>query len=139
MKGFGAHMIIDLSGGNGYQKKTDEQNLVSFIEELCERIDMERHGPLIRDWFGNNNVEGWSLVQLITTSSIKGHFCGEYEEFPDTSNTAYLDIFSCKSFNEDDVISVVKKYFNQDIIDYKIVIRARPDKNRSQIIQNVFI
>ena len=31
MRGFGTHMLVDLSGGNGYQNKTDETNLVSLI------------------------------------------------------------------------------------------------------------
>jgi hypothetical protein len=55
----------------------------------------------------------------LSVGSITGHFCGEYDEFPDTSNTAYLDIFSCKSFDEE-------KYFDQEIINYHVVVRARP-------------
>ena len=35
---------------------------------------------------------GYSLVQLIETSAITGHFC-------DASGDAYLDIFSCKDFD----------------------------------------
>jgi len=126
MRGFGKHLIINLSGGSGYQLKTDEQNIRDFIDELCTKIDMKKHGLLILDWFGENNVEGWSAVQLISTSNITGHFCGEYEEYPETSNTAYIDVFSCKDFEKSVVIEVINKYFNPDCINSNMIIRERP-------------
>jgi S-adenosylmethionine/arginine decarboxylase-like enzyme len=126
MRGFGIHMVIDIAGGTGYQTKDDGKNIEEFIDELCIKIDMEKHGPLIKDWFGVDNVCGWSIVQLITTSSITGHFCGEYDEFPETSNSAYLDVFSCKSFDTEVVRNVIKKYFNPDCISHRLLARTKP-------------
>ena len=54
--------------------------------------------------FGSDNKSGYTLVQLIETSNITGHFC-------DQSGDAYLDVFSCKDFHDKDVIDVIWKYF----------------------------
>ena len=43
-------------------------------------------------------------MQLIETSAITGHFS-------DNNLEVYLDIFSCKPFEQHDAIAVVKKYF----------------------------
>lgn len=48
---------------------------------------------------------GFSLVQLIETSSITGHFV-------DKNGDAYLDIFSCKPFDIELVKRVVMIYFH---------------------------
>ena len=47
--------------------------------------------PKIEHFAANNpNAAGFSLVQLIETSSITGHFV-------DLNGDSYIDIFSCKS------------------------------------------
>jgi hypothetical protein len=59
--------------------------------------------------FGSGNKAGYTLVQLIETSNICAHFV------PDDlkgGNALYLDVFSCKSFDSDIVIGLVKKYFD---------------------------
>ena len=40
----------------------------------------------------NEDAAGYSLVQLIETSSITGHFV-------DKNGDCYIDIFSCKAFD----------------------------------------
>jgi len=54
--------------------------------------------------FGTGDKAGYTLVQLIETSNITAHFCEE-------TNDMYLDVFSCKPFNPDDVESVVNVFF----------------------------
>ena len=54
--------------------------------------------------FGTDDKMGYTLVQLIETSNICGHFCEE-------SNDFYLDVFSCKPFKQDTVESVVNHFF----------------------------
>jgi S-adenosylmethionine/arginine decarboxylase-like enzyme len=44
-------------------------------------------------------------MQLITTSSITGHFI-------DHDKHIYLDVFSCKEFDPNTVKQVVQKFFN---------------------------
>jgi len=134
---FGMEMVIDFAGGTGYQSKDDGDNLDKFIVELCETIDMERHGPFHKEWFGNNSVEGWSGIQLITTSSITMHFCPYYEDYKDTSNSGYINVFSCKNFTPNDVVLVIKKYFNPDIIDAVILDRKKPDKKNVTFMDTI--
>ena len=50
-----------------------------------------------------------SLVQLIETSSITGHFV-------DVNGDAYLDIFSCKPFEIELAREVVQGYLNPNKI-----------------------
>ncbi|HZW05226.1 MAG TPA: S-adenosylmethionine decarboxylase [Anaerolineaceae bacterium] len=65
----------------------------TFVVELCELIKMRRFGePTIVNFGEDPRVSGYSLVQLIETSNICGHFANE-------SSAAYLDIFSCKKFD----------------------------------------
>jgi S-adenosylmethionine/arginine decarboxylase-like enzyme len=48
--------------------------------------------------------QGYSVMQLITTSNITAHFV-------DSDSTAYIDVFSCKDFDLEIVKSVVNDYF----------------------------
>ena len=54
--------------------------------------------------FGTDDKMGYTLVQLIETSNICAHFCEE-------SNNFFLDVFSCKPFEQATVESVVKHFF----------------------------
>ena len=65
----------------------------TYVIKLCELIQMKRFGdPTIVHFGQEERVAGYSLVQLIETSNICGHFANE-------SNAAYIDIFSCKYFD----------------------------------------
>ena len=46
-------------------------------------------------------------VQLIETSAITGHFC-------DRSGDAYIDILSCKDFQSELAVEVVRAAFRQN-------------------------
>ena len=54
---------------------------------------------------------GYSLVQLIETSAVTGHFC-------DSSGDAYIDIFSCKDFHAELAIRVVRAAFRPKHINF---------------------
>jgi S-adenosylmethionine/arginine decarboxylase-like enzyme len=66
---------------------------------------MKRFGEATIVHFGSAHLTGYSLMQLIETSSITGHFV-------DQNGDAYIDIFSCKPFCEEKAKAVVQKYFN---------------------------
>ena len=54
---------------------------------------------------GNINTnENKGINKLIETSNICAHMM-------DDSGDMYLDVFSCKLFDQDTVIKIVKKYF----------------------------
>jgi S-adenosylmethionine/arginine decarboxylase-like enzyme len=67
-------------------------------------IDMVAYGDPQIVMFGEGNKKGYTLVQLIETSNICAHFCEE-------TNDCYLDVFSCKPFDVEDVRKCVEKYF----------------------------
>ena len=89
---WGWHLVLNL-----YDCKPDlitsAEVIRRFVIELCELIKMRRFGdPTLVNFGDEPRVAGYSLVQLIETSNICGHFANE-------SNAAYLDIFSCKAFD----------------------------------------
>ena len=101
---FGYHLMLDCSGCNDGIKSREV--IYMFVKELVERIDMTAHGePIIEYLLPGDPKQGYSLMQLITTSNITGHFL-------EPSATAYFDVFSCKEYNIDTVKEVVSKYFN---------------------------
>lgn len=63
-----------------------------FIVTLCDHIGMKRYGkPLIKR-FGEGDLEGYSAMQFIHTSSVTMHF-------DEIKNRAFIEIFSCKFFD----------------------------------------
>jgi S-adenosylmethionine decarboxylase len=96
--------MLDCSGCNS--NIADKHSIYSFTKELVNAIDMTAHGePIIEFLLDGDPKQGYSLMQLITTSSITGHFM-------ELDGTAYFDVFSCKEYNIDTVKSVVQKYFS---------------------------
>jgi S-adenosylmethionine decarboxylase len=76
-----------------------------FVRELCVKIDMQRYQDCVVVNFGEDErVAGFSMTQLIETSLISGHFAN-------CSNTAYLDIFSCKFFDPREVAEFAIAFF----------------------------
>jgi S-adenosylmethionine/arginine decarboxylase-like enzyme len=66
---------------------------------------MKRFGDTKVVHFGEDEkVAGYSMVQLIETSLISGHFTN-------STNNAYIDIFSCKYYNPLAVEEFTKKFF----------------------------
>ena len=67
---------------------------------------MRRFGDPIVIKFGSDpKISGYSLMQLLETSSITGHF-------KDFDGNAFIDIFSCKSYAPRALAMFCKKYFN---------------------------
>lgn len=66
------------------------ERIQEFVVELCDLIEMRRFGETTIVNFGEDErVAGYSMVQLIETSLISGHFAN-------LTNAVYLDVFSCK-------------------------------------------
>ena len=70
----------------------DAEMIQQFVVALCDLIQMKRYGECQVVHFGQGHVAGYSMVQLIETSLISGHFANE-------TNSAYLDVFSCKPYD----------------------------------------
>lgn len=88
-----------------------ERAIRAFCEDLVESIGMVAYGEPLLEHFATHVPEaaGYSLVQLIETSAITGHFC-------DATGDAYLDIFSCKDFEPRHAIATVRKHLRPDNI-----------------------
>jgi S-adenosylmethionine/arginine decarboxylase-like enzyme len=66
---------------------------------------MRRFGETQIVHFGEDErVSGFSMVQLIETSMISAHFAN-------LTNTAYIDVFSCRTYDPDTVASFAKQFF----------------------------
>jgi S-adenosylmethionine/arginine decarboxylase-like enzyme len=103
MNYFGYHLLLDCSG---CERIADKDNIYKFIKDLVVRIDMNAHGePIIEHLLPGDPKQGYSLMQLITTSNICAHFM-------ELDGTAYFDIFSCKTFDIEIAKKVVQEYFN---------------------------
>ena len=102
---WGYHLILDCRSGE-LDAVRSADTIKKFCKELVEAIDMKAWGEPTLEHFATHNPEaaGYSLIQLIETSNIAGHFV-------DKSGDFYLDIFSCKNFDVQVAKQVVEKYF----------------------------
>ena len=83
----------------------DEAAIKRYVTELCDLIGMKRFGHCQVVHFGEDErVSGFSMTQLIETSLVSGHFAN-------ASNTAYLDIFSCKYYDPRQVAEFALAFF----------------------------
>jgi S-adenosylmethionine/arginine decarboxylase-like enzyme len=88
---WGLATSVDIQGCNPSIIRSAEK-IREFVDALCKLIDMKKFGPTVVVDFGEDpRVSGYSMTQLIETSLISGHFAN-------TSNAAYIDIFSCKAY-----------------------------------------
>lgn len=102
---FGWELILDLYQCDPERIRSKDA-IIRFAVELCDRIKMKRYGEPFVERFGlaKPHTAGYSLVQLIETSSIVMHFS------EDTA-AAYLNIFSCQSFDPHVVQKFAQEYF----------------------------
>ena len=100
---WGYHLILDCYDADK-EKISSHNNIKAFAETLVERIDMVAYGEPQIIHFGEDDKAGYTLVQLIETSNISGHFC-------DDSGNFYLDVFSCKPYSVEAVLETVNQFF----------------------------
>lgn len=121
MRYWGYHLILDCSKCIPRSIR-DRQNIEAFAKNLVHRINMVPFGEPQIQHFGSGNKAGYTLVQLIETSNICAHFVEE-------TNDIYLDVFSCKEFNHDDVKDIVNYYFYPSQMKDVFMIRDASMKN----------
>ena len=82
-----------------------EEDIKQYVRELCNLIEMNRFGETQIVHFGEDeNIAGYSMTQLIETSLISGHFANK-------TNSAYIDIFSCKYYDPLKAADFSKNFF----------------------------
>ena len=114
-KTFGYELCLDLYNCDN-KIISSKKKLEEYADVLCKKIDMKKYGKAIVPWFGSGDVQGYSLVQLIETSSIVGHFS-------EATNSAYIDIFSCKEFDQIIAENFTKEFFKAGSIKSTYLIR----------------
>lgn len=103
---WGKHLVLDCSSCD--RKAVRDANAIrAFCEDLVATIGMVAYGEPVLAHFATHLPEaaGYSLVQLIETSAVTGHFC-------DASGDAYLDVFSCKDFDPEVAVAVVERHLS---------------------------
>lgn len=115
MESWGKVALLDLHMCNPVMIRT-ESALTKFVDELVEFIDMEKYlDPLVK-YFGEGNKKGFTVVQLIHTSNVTIHVREE-------NNRVYLDIFSCKDYDEEAVKQFCMQKFSAYDATLTVVLR----------------
>jgi S-adenosylmethionine/arginine decarboxylase-like enzyme len=100
---WGYHLILDCYNADK-ELITSSTNIAAFAKALVRKINMKAYGEPQVIHFGEDDKQGYTLVQLIETSNISAHFC-------DDSGNFYLDVFSCKPYENALVVETVKQFF----------------------------
>lgn len=103
---FGAELQLNLYDCDLATISSGEK-IKEFVIKLCDDvIHMKRYGEPLIPHFGHENpiTSGYSLVQLIETSSVTAHF-SEYKK------SVYLNIFSCAWFDPVKTEAFCKQFF----------------------------
>lgn len=101
---WGYHLTLDCKSCNENVKFPNGDKLVEFAKQLVKDIDMVAYGEPQVVHFGKEDKTGYTLVQLIETSNICGHFC-------DDTGDCYIDVFSCKPYDINVVKELVRRFF----------------------------
>lgn len=114
---FGYELVMDLHECDK-DIITSEKKLKEYTDKLCKLIKMKKYGSTLLPYFGEKAAytKGYSLVQLIETSSITGHFS-------DFWGTAYINIFSCKKYDHILARNFTRQFFKATRVKSRFLIR----------------
>jgi len=109
MSYWGYHLMLDVKGCE-IQRATDPEYISHFTKDLVRLIEMVPYGePQLVHFADGTDKSGWTVSQLIETSNIMGHFL-------DINGDLYMDIFSCKDFEEARVVKALEEHFKPEKI-----------------------
>ena len=100
---WGMLAAIDLHGCDR-ARLADPDSIRRFVPALIAAIGMRAHGPLMIDRFGGDELEGWSALQFIETSSITIHA-------DEVFGRCFIDVFSCRLFDSDVAAAIAVEHF----------------------------
>ena len=103
MPPWGELAAIDLHGCE-QARLADPETIERFMPAVIAAIGMRAHGPLMLDRFGDGELEGWSALQFIETSSITLHA-------DEVLGRCFVDVFSCRPFNADVAANLASEHF----------------------------
>jgi S-adenosylmethionine/arginine decarboxylase-like enzyme len=100
---WGVLAAIDLHGCER-SLLADPDSIRAFVPAVIDAIGMRAHGPLLLERFGDGDLEGWSAMQFIETSSITIHA-------DEVSGRCFVDVFSCRPFDAERAAAVAVEHF----------------------------
>lgn len=123
MDDYGKELILDLH--HCEPSRFTRKIIRGYFIRICELIDMERGNLFWWDDLNSPEAEketephlvGTSAVQFIKTSNITIHTL-------DILHRVYLNIFSCKDFDEYAVERTTATWFDGDIVNRKVIRRV---------------
>lgn len=115
MKLYGKELIIDLH--NCDPQTFTRRKIKKYFVEVCKLIDMERaklcwwddHGVAEDEKQTLAHTKGTTAVQFILTSNITIHTL-------DILKNVYVNIFSCKEFDEKSAEQFTKDWFRGEVV-----------------------
>lgn len=113
---WGQTLSLDLQDCNKEILKS-KVKLARFPAILCKAIKMKPYCKAILKRFGSGYLEGYSFMQFIETSSITGHM-------DEADDRAFIDIFSCRTFDANKAKKICKQYFQAKKIKAKNYMRT---------------
>lgn len=125
---YGKELIIDLYGCD--VSKFTRESIKNWLDELCKLIDMNQEDLHFWDYEGVSEEDkelvpdhllGISAIQFITTSDIVIHTVDRLRE-------CYINLFSCKPFDEDKAANFIQNWFGAKRVQSQIVIRGSDSK-----------
>ncbi len=122
MKNYGKELILDIHDCDA--SKFTRKIIRKYFKELCKRIDMERCDLHWWDYHFYPNeykkapihLKGTSAVQFIKTSNITIHTLDDLKKI-------YVNIFSCKDFDEMEVRKFTKGWFEGTVMQMRVIDR----------------
>lgn len=111
---FGPHLFLDFKNYQG--PKTMDQ-LFECFDTMPFNIGMT---PIIRPYTVKNKINGETVLSTITMIA-ESHISLHYFE---QSGRAYLDLFSCRFFDYDAVISKLKTMFGSEVCNETLISRG---------------
>jgi S-adenosylmethionine/arginine decarboxylase-like enzyme len=100
---WGMLAAIDLYGCERHRLE-DPNSIRAFVPRVIKAIGMRAYGPLRLERFGNGELEGWSAMQFIETSSITVHA-------DEVSGRCFIDVFSCREFDPEIAAAIAVAHF----------------------------
>ena len=113
---YGLELIMDLKDCD--LSDLSSEKLSRFFVELCDRVDMVRHGdPMF--WEDHSDIphlNGISAIQFIETSNVVCHALPLLK-------AVYLNLFSCKEFDPDDTLKFCLEFWKASSENHTVVVR----------------
>ena len=122
MKSYGKELILDIH--NCDPATFTRPCIKNYFKELCDLIDMERCKLCWWDDYGvppeeqetEPHLKGTTAIQFISTSNITIHTL-------ELMKNVYLNIFSCKDFDQNIVKKISEKWFKGKVVNSHVIER----------------